>query len=96
MKNSLQKDAGSLNINIPTSTVPTAPIPVHTAYAVPKGKCCVALISKNMLMNKLKANPPYHATLVTPSDSFALPKQKVKPTSNKPPIIKNNQCIFRN
>ncbi len=31
MKNILQKFAGSLNTNIPTSTVPTAPIPVHTA-----------------------------------------------------------------
>lgn len=30
MKNSRQKEAGSLNIRIPTKTVPTAPIPVHT------------------------------------------------------------------
>ena len=31
MKNNLQKVAGSLNIRIPKSTVPTAPIPVQTA-----------------------------------------------------------------
>lgn len=31
MKNNLQNSAGSLNTIIPTKTVPTAPIPVHTA-----------------------------------------------------------------
>lgn len=31
MKNSRQKLAGSLKKSIPTKTVPTAPIPVHTA-----------------------------------------------------------------
>ena len=36
-KNNLQKVTGSRNINIPMSTAPTAPIPVHTGYAVPKG-----------------------------------------------------------
>ena len=30
--------AGSLKTNIPIKTVPTAPIPVQMAYAVPKGK----------------------------------------------------------
>ena len=30
--------AGSLKMNIPIKTVPTAPIPVQMAYAVPKGK----------------------------------------------------------
>ena len=40
-KNNLQKVAGSRNMRIPTSTAPTAPIPVHTGYAVPKGMVCV-------------------------------------------------------
>lgn len=31
IKNSLQKSTGSLNKKMPTSTVPTAPIPVQTA-----------------------------------------------------------------
>jgi hypothetical protein len=31
IKNNLQKSAGSLKINKPTKTVPTAPMPVHTA-----------------------------------------------------------------
>ena len=38
-----QKLAGSLKIKIPSRTVPTAPIPVHTAYAVPIGSVWVAL-----------------------------------------------------
>jgi len=31
MKKTRQKVAGSLNTNIPTNTLPTAPIPVQTA-----------------------------------------------------------------
>jgi len=38
MKNMRQKLTGSLNKKIPINTVPTAPMPVHTAYAVPIGK----------------------------------------------------------
>ncbi len=37
MKNNRQNVAGSLKKIIPTMTVPTAPIPVHTGYAVPIG-----------------------------------------------------------
>ena len=37
IKNTLQKKAGSLKIKIPTIAVPTAPIPVQTAYPVPNG-----------------------------------------------------------
>ena len=37
MENNLQKVAGSRNMNIPTITAPTAPIPVQTGYAVPNG-----------------------------------------------------------
>jgi hypothetical protein len=37
-KKSLQKSAGSLKKRIPTITVPTAPMPVQTAYAVPTVK----------------------------------------------------------
>ena len=36
-KKILVQVAGSLKIRIPINTVPTAPIPVHTAYAVPIG-----------------------------------------------------------
>ena len=41
--------AGSLKINIPIKTVPTAPMPVQMAYAVPKGKVCTAFASKAIL-----------------------------------------------
>lgn len=34
---------GSRNTNMPMITAPTAPIRVHTGYAVPKGIVCVAL-----------------------------------------------------
>lgn len=37
MKNNRQNVAGSLKNRMPTMTVPTAPIPVHTGYAVPMG-----------------------------------------------------------
>jgi hypothetical protein len=37
IKKTLQKNAGSWKIKMPTMAVPTAPIPVHTAYPVPSG-----------------------------------------------------------
>ena len=39
---SLLKAADSPNRTMPSTTVPTAPIPVHTAYAVPNGRLRVA------------------------------------------------------
>ncbi len=39
-------------------TVPTAPIPVQTAYAVPMGSVWVALYKRNMLIVRLIKNPP--------------------------------------
>ena len=94
MKNTRQKSAGSLKNNIPISTVPTAPIPVHTAYAVPKGRVCVAFIRSAMEANKQRIKPPYHIYVVDPVASFALPRQVVKPISNRPPSIKNIQFIM--
>ena len=49
--------ADSLNTNIPIKTVPTAPMPVQMAYAVPKGKVCTALASKAIL-NTVDAKKP--------------------------------------
>ena len=63
MKNIRQKSAGSLNTKIPTRTVPTAPIPVQTAYAVPIGiglwPMEIALYIKYMLM-KSESTKPLH------------------------------------
>lgn len=52
--------AGSLKTNIPIKTVPTAPIPVQMAYAVPKGKVCTALESKAMLSTVEARKPLPH------------------------------------
>jgi hypothetical protein len=93
IKKSLQKPAGSLNISMPTSTVPTAPIPVHTAYAVPMGKLWVALIKRIMLTDKARRKAAYHRYIAFPVCSLAFPKQKAKATSNNPAIIKTIQFI---
>lgn len=65
-------------------TVPTAPMPVHTAYAVPIGKVCVALFNRIKLKVMEIKKPMLHFTLVKLFESF---KQVVKPTSKKPAII---------
>ena len=88
IKKTLQKDAGSLKTKIPTKTVPAAPIPVHTAYAVPIGKLCVAFISNPMLIQSAMTNPAYHTYITFPVVSFAFPRQNAKHTSNSPAIIK--------
>lgn len=54
-----QKLAGSLKKKIPTKTVPTAPIPVQTAYAVPIGKDSDALTKSTILIVKQAKKPPY-------------------------------------
>lgn len=75
MKNSRQKVAGSWKTRMPTKTVPTAPIPVQTAYAVPIGKLCVAFANNPILIIENTRNPaiqPHHSR---PSTDFALPRQ---------------------
>ena len=94
IKNIRQKSAGSLKTKIPTSTVPTAPIPVQTAYAVPMGKVCVALYSKSILIVKQAKNPANQKVAVIPVLSLALPKQVAKPISKRPPIINKIQFIL--
>lgn len=93
-KNRRQKLAGSLKNKIPTNTVPTAPIPVHTAYAVPMGKVCVAFIKSNMLMVRDTKNARYQNTTAFPVTSFAFARQAAKATSNKPAMIKMIQFNF--
>lgn len=93
-KNILQKVAGSLNTKIPTKTVPTAPIPVQTAYAVPIGKTCVALYNNNMLIERQTKNPTIQYVEIIPVVSLALPKQDANPTSKSPAIINKIQFIF--
>ena len=86
-----QKVAGSLNIKIPTKTLPTAPIPVHTAYAVPIGSSLVTFTNNTILIVRHTRNPIYHNHIVVPEVSLAFPKQLAKPTSNKPATINRIQ-----
>jgi hypothetical protein len=87
MKKILQKLMGSLNTRMPINAVPIAPMPVHTAYAVPIGRLCVALTNSTILMvNEIK-NPPYHQYTSFPVASFALPKHDANATSNNPATI---------
>ena len=92
-KNTRQNVAGSLKMKIPTNTVPTAPIPVHTAYAVPIGNSCVALYNNSMLIERQTKNPAIHHVAVIPDVSLAFPRQDANPTSNKPAIINSIQLM---
>lgn len=98
IKKTRQKVAGSLNKIIPTKTLPTAPIPVQTAYAVPIGNSLVAFTNSIILIERHNKKPPYQNKEVFPVDSFAFPKQVAKPTSNKPAIISKIQfmCLMVN
>lgn len=96
MKNNRRNVAGSLKTKMPNNTVPAAPMPVHTAYAVPMGKVCVALINNTMLKTKATRKPPYHNIISVPVDVFALPRQNAKTVSNIPAIIKMIQFILFN
>jgi len=73
--------------------VPTAPIPVHTAYAVPIGSVCVAFINRYMLIVRQNTKPVYQYVAIVPCVSLALPKQVANPTSNKPAMINITQFI---
>ncbi len=76
---------------MPTITVPTAPMPVQTAYAVPIGKVWLALLSRKKLKEMAIKKPMLHFKFVKLFDNF---KQVVKPTSNNPAIINIIQFIF--
>lgn len=92
-KKILQKWAGSLNNNMPTSTVPTAPIPVQTAYAVPIGIVWLARYNRYILIDRLIKKPVNQRVATAPEDSFAFPRQVAKATSNNPAIISIIQFI---
>lgn len=93
MKNSRSVVVGSLKKMMPTSTVPTAPMPVHTGYAVPIGSVSVAFASSAILSSDMTMNPPIHSHHSVPAAFLALPRQKVKPTSHSPAIISIIQFI---
>ena len=92
-KKILQNVAGSLKIKIPTNTVPTAPMPVQTAYAVPMGKTCVTLYSKTILIERHAKKPSSHKFEIVPEVSLAFPRQVAKPTSKSPAMMSKIQFI---
>ena len=93
MKNNRQNVAGSLKQSMPTITVPTAPIPVHTGYAVPMGIVCTALASRVMLRVRHIRNPAPQRHHGTPDNPFILPRQNAKPVSKHPAIIRRIQFM---
>jgi hypothetical protein len=88
MKNILRNVAGSLKIKIPVNTVPTAPIPVNMAYAVPIGKLCVAFTNKLIPTIRHNTNPMYQYVETGVTDILAFPRQNVNNTSKIPDNIK--------
>jgi hypothetical protein len=86
-------EVGSCSTNMPSSTVPTAPIPVQTGYATLSGKVLDALISRYMLAIVNIMNPAIHSQCSVPVVTLAFPRQKVKEHSQKPAIIKITQFI---
>ncbi len=89
-----QKVAGSLKTKIPNKTVPTAPMPVHTAYAVPIGSVFVVFIKRSILIERQTTNARNHHTDSFPCVLLALAKHAAKPTSKRPAIIKYIHCII--
>ncbi len=93
IKNNLQKLDGSLKKRIPTITVPTAPIPVQTGYAVPIGIVCTAFANSVMLRVRHTMNPNPQRHHGVPDNPFILPRQNAKPVSKHPAIIRRIQFI---
>ncbi len=81
---------GSLNKRIPAKTVPNAPIPVQTAYAVPIEIPFNDNVSSPKLVNAHTENATDGHSRVKPSDIF---KNVVKPTSNAPANSRINQYM---
>jgi len=88
MKNNRQKSAGSLKKIMPTIKVPTEPMPVHTAYALPTGMVSTALYISQKLTNKKNKKAVVHNKNKEPVVSFIFAREILKPISKRPAIIK--------
>ena len=77
-------ETGSLKKIIPTTAVPAAPIPVHTAYAVPTGKTFSDQLNKEKLPAAKTKNPRLGHIFVKPFESLSI---VAKPTSSTPAVI---------
>ena len=94
MKNRRRNEAGSLKNMMPRSTVPTAPMPVHTGYAVPIGRLWTAFASRIMLNDRQIMKPAPHNHHAVPETSFIFPRQNANPDSNIPATISIIQFII--
>ena len=85
IKNNRNIDIGSLKINIPNIAVPAAPIPAHTAYAVPIGILFNVLARQEKLNapNKIKRRVSF--SFVKPLEYF---NARIKAISKMPAITK--------
>jgi hypothetical protein len=85
------KDTGSLKMTIPKIAVPAAPIPVHTAYAVPIGKTFKDQLNKEKLPAAKTKKLRLGQSLVNPFESLSI---VAKPTSRNPAVITAIHAIF--
>src|ERR1700712_1425641 len=74
---------------MPSTTVPTAPIPVHTAYAVPIGRLRVATPTKPRLSTIMTAVATDGQKRVNPCEYF---RPIENPVSNTPAITRTAQA----
>src|SRR4030095_10220805 len=82
--------AGSLNRNMPSTAAPTAPIPVHAAYAVPTGRILTAMARSQKLNPAATMVTIDGASLVNPSEYF-IPMAQT--TSSRPAITRNVHAV---
>jgi hypothetical protein len=85
----LLKAADSPNYAIPTATVSTEPMPVHTAYAVPSGKLRVATPTRPRLSTIMMTVAIDGQNRVNPSEDFS---PIDNPVSNTPATTRIDQA----
>ena len=90
IKNRRQNSDGSLKNRIPMMAVPTAPIPVHTAYAVPIGIVCMALFRRKKLKEIQIKKPILQPMCLKLLENL---RQVVNPTSKMPARISISQFM---
>lgn len=90
-KNIRQKEKDSSKKIMPVTTVPNAPMPVHIAYAVPRGIVVKLMDSDEKLNNARTMKPIEGHRRLKLADSF---KNVVKPTSKIPAAIRYIQAIL--
>lgn len=75
----------------PTVNAPTAPIPVHTVYAVPRGNVFIEIESKIKLVTTVIIVITENPSFVKPSESFIVNAQ---PTSSRPATNRIIQATY--